>query len=50
MNNIFSFIGDHPILSIILAGIIGDCITDVAYILKGGTPECRGYKKNKEEK
>ncbi len=50
MSSLFNFIGDHPILSIILAGIIGDCVTDVVYILKGGTPECRGFKTNKEEK
>ena len=35
MSDFFKFVGEHPIISIILAGIIGDCVVDVAAIIKG---------------
>lgn len=50
MGALLHFIGEHPIISIIMAGIIGDAVTDVVYICKTGyAPKFRGLKTNKEE-
>lgn len=46
MGDILRFIGDHPVLSVVMTCLIGTCIEDVVCILKHGSSD----KKDKEEK